>query len=55
VRDDRLRAYILNGKGQRRLWRAEVEVIVRAFAALARMQPEFGGESAWQEEAAEAV
>jgi hypothetical protein len=48
VRDDRLRTYLLNEKGRRKLSRAEVEVLARAFSGLARMQPEFAGESARQ-------
>ena len=55
VRDDRLRTYLLNEKGRRKLSRAEVEVLARAFLGLARMQPEFAEESAGQEGAAEAV
>ena len=55
VRDDRLRTYLLDEKGRRKLSRTEVEVLARAFSGLARMQPEFAEESAGQEGAAEAV
>ncbi len=55
VRDDRLRTYLLDEKGRRKLSRAEVRLIAGAFSWLARMQPEFAGESAGQEGAAEAV
>ena len=55
MRDDRLRGYILNEKGRRKLSRTEVEVLARAFSGLARMQPEFTGEPARQEGAAEVV
>ena len=50
VRDDRFRTYILNGKGQRRPSRAEVEGLATAFSGLAQMHPESAGEPARQEE-----
>ena len=55
VRDDRLRTYLLDEKGRRKLSRTEVEVLARAFSGLAQMQPEFAGEPAQREEAAEAA
>ncbi len=49
-RDDGLRTYLLDEKGRRKLSRAEVEVLARAFSCSARMHPEFAGESARQED-----
>ena len=55
VRDAGLRKYLLDEEGPRKLSRAEVEVLARAFSGLARMQLELAGEPVRQEEAAEAV
>ncbi len=53
MRDNRLRRYLLDGKG--RLAKAEGEVIARAFAALAQMHPECAAEVAQQEKGSEAI
>jgi hypothetical protein len=50
-----VRKYLLEEKGRRRLSLAEVRILARAFSGSAQMQPEFGGESAWQEGLAESV
>ena len=41
VRDDRLREYLLDEKGRKKLAGAQVRLLARAFAGLAQMHPEF--------------
>lgn len=55
MRDNRLRRYLLEGKGRKRLAKAEVESIAKAFAALGQMQPEFAAEVAQAEAGVSAI